>query len=123
MPRNIGIRNGPDAAGVVLIDWEHAGIGAPVFEVVHFLGNPLREDSDHFELLDHYLVRYREDGGRALDTGTWTRSGDLAFAHYAVTYLPFFGRARLEGENSARYERIVEHIAERVKQGISGLKR
>lgn len=118
--RNIGIRADADRKAIILIDWELAGEGNPVFDIFQFLGHELREVSDHLELVEHYYDRYRSYGGQ-MDTSLWRYCCSVGVAHYGVTFFPFFAEQFVKDQPDKASE-IVDRWTERVMRSIHDLR-
>ena len=85
---NVGLDLDDDNGTVILIDWELASVANAAQDPIYFLGNPLREVSSKFDIVDYYYDRYRSHGGQAMNNQIWKRSCDIALASYAVTQFP-----------------------------------
>jgi thiamine kinase-like enzyme len=120
VPRNVGLRRAGGEDTFVLIDWELAGVSAPALEVVHFLGHPLRDVTDHWELLDHYYSRYLRHHGTAYTPALWTRSCTIAIAHYGVTFLPIWTGMALQGGKAGGLA-LVDRAVERTRRALREL--
>ena len=73
--RNLGMRNGPDGAQTVVIDWEIVGVGLSSADVGRFL--TYQNPPNMPELLDHYLNELEAALGHAIDRAEWYKGFEI----------------------------------------------
>jgi hypothetical protein len=73
--RNLGLRETPEGARTVVIDWEIVGEGLSSADVVRFLA--YQQPSNAEELVGHYLDELERSLGRPIDREAWLYGSEL----------------------------------------------
>ena len=73
--RNLGLRDTPEGARTVVIDWEIVGEGLSSADVVRFLAYQQPPNAE--ELVGHYLDELEKSLGRPIDREAWLYGSEL----------------------------------------------
>jgi hypothetical protein len=73
--RNLGMREGPDGAQTVVIDWEIVGVGLGAADVGRFL--TYQQSPNMVEFTEHYVTELERHLGKPVDREQWYKGFEI----------------------------------------------